>query len=120
MRPEQTLHLDRELDPRTGIRRQQLLSHGYIENPAQDPKFLMNRSRLQPLALDKTTLDFDLDSILKAAPEIKLDVVGRNLREFASAEGFFQMQGSAQIGLVCFLGSQGWLGIVLQEKIHPG
>jgi hypothetical protein len=80
----------------------------------------MNGGRLQSLAPDKTTLDFDPDSILKAAPQIKLDVVGRDLGEFASAEGFLQMQGSAQIGLVCFLGSQGWLGIVLQEKIHPG
>ncbi|MGA2118166.1 MAG: hypothetical protein ABSH56_25865 [Bryobacteraceae bacterium] len=63
----------------------------------------MNRGRLQPLAQGKTSLDFDPDSILKAAPQIKLDVVGRNLREFASAKGFLQMQGSAQVGLVCFL-----------------
>ena len=64
--------------------------------------------------------DFDPDPILQAPSQIELDVVGRNLGEFASAEGFFQMQRSAQIGLVCFLGSQGWFGIVLEEKIHPG
>jgi hypothetical protein len=62
MRPEETLHLDRELDPGTGIRRQQFLAHGYIENPSQDSKFLMNRGRLQSLPLDKTILDFDPDS----------------------------------------------------------
>jgi hypothetical protein len=107
VRPEQTLHPNRELDAGTGIRRQQLLSHSHVENPAQDSKFLMNGGRLQSLALDKTILDIDPDSILKAASQIKLDVVGRNLGEFASAKGFLQMQGGAQIGLVCFLGSQG-------------
>src|ERR1700689_1275220 len=34
MRPEKTLHRDRELNPGTRIRRQQLLSHGHIQNPA--------------------------------------------------------------------------------------
>src|ERR1700676_22069 len=29
------------------------------------------------------------------------------------------MQTGAQIGLVCFFGTEGRLGIVLQEKIHP-
>jgi hypothetical protein len=35
----------------------------------------------------------------------------------ASAEGFLQMEDSAQIGLVRFLGAEGRLGIVFQEKI---
>jgi len=79
----------------------------------------MNSGRLQFFALDKTSGGFDPHAIPEPTAQIEFDVVRRDLPKLARTEGFFQMERSSQIGLVCFLGAEGRLGIVFQEKVHP-
>ena len=79
----------------------------------------MNRGWFQFLSQDNTGAGFYPDSILESPEQIQLDVVSRDFPKLARTEGFLQMQTGAQIGLVCFLGAEGWLGIVFQEEVHP-
>src|ERR1700746_103058 len=79
----------------------------------------MNRGCFQDSFVSIAERSFNSNCLSKPVTEIQLDVVCRDIHQFAPGEGTVEMLHHAEIDLVRLLCSDGRLGIILQKEIRP-
>jgi hypothetical protein len=80
----------------------------------------MDRRRLKPVFLDNPVCRSNLDAGLQAPSKVMFDLIRREVGNGSLAERVLEMASGAPVCFVCLFCADRGLGIVLQEKFHPG
>src|SRR5215831_3471846 len=119
MRPEQPIDPCGKLDARAWIRSKKLFAYRYVQHATQYAKLLMNRRGLQQILFNDPLPGFDLYTLLEPLAEIRLYVVGAQIRESRLPEYSCKMRHRTLIHFVDLRCAKRRHGKVLQIRIRP-
>jgi hypothetical protein len=98
---------------------QEFLSDRHVQHSPKNPQLLMNCGCLEYSLFSIAERGLDSDRFSQPFTEVKLDIIRRDVHQFARSEGTLEMLHHAQIDLVGLLRSDGRRRVVLEKEIRP-